>query len=237
MAHRVRLQGSSRAFTAAFRRELENAGLEAVVEAVESVTGARRATAKDLLIYEIKKKAELQAFSRKRSVRPFLVFTKLELRHDEISFLKEKGLMGVIRPDTSPEDIFFHVNKAIFCNRMIKRNARAPVNMPVEIIAGQKKISTVSSLLSRDGMFIVTLNPLPLNCVCELAFKVPGIGKDFRTGARVLYNVPVNRDLNIISSPQDPFKRFISHPGMAVFFLDLPAQDRELIDRYVKSLD
>lgn len=233
MGHRVRLQGSSRAFTAAFRRGLENAGLEAVVSAPD----AGRAPAKDLIIYEIKKKAELQAFSRKRSVRPFLVFTKLELRHDEISSLKEKGLMGIIRPDTSPEDIFFHVNKAIFCNRMLKRNARAPVTMAVEIIAGRKKISTFSSLLSRDGMFIVTLNPLPVNCACKLAFKVPGIGKGFRTGARVLYNVPVNKDLSIISSPQDPFKRFISHPGMAVFFLDLPVEDRDLIDRYVRSLE
>lgn len=237
MAHRVRLQGSSRAFTSAFRRELENAGLDAVVEAAGAASGDGRVPAKDLVIYEIRKKTELQAFSRKRSIRPFLVFTKLDLRRDEIASLKEKGLMGVIRPDTSPEDIFFHVNKAIFCDRMLKRNARAPVTMPVEITAGQKKISTFSSLLSRDGMFIVTLNPLPVNCVCTLVFKLPGIGKDFRTGARVLYNVPVNKDLNIISSPQDPFKRFISHPGMAVFFLDLPAHDRDLIDRHVKSLD
>ncbi|MEK7772912.1 MAG: hypothetical protein AAB307_01075 [Deltaproteobacteria bacterium] len=236
MAHRVRLHGSSRAFTVAFKRELENAGLKAVVEAAESAPGASRGPSRDLFVYEIRKKAELQTLLRRRSARPFLVFTKLDLRHDEISSLKDKGLMGVIKPDTSPEDISFHVNKALFYNKMLKRNARAPVNMPVEITAGQMKIRTFSSLLSRDGMFIVTINPLPVNYVCGLVFRVPGMEKDLKTGVRVLYNVPVNKDLSIISSPQDPFKRLVSHPGMAVFFMDLPERDRELIDEYVKGL-
>jgi len=118
---------------------------------------------------------------------------------------------------------------------MLKRNPRIQVNLPVELKSGPRTIRTNASLLSRDGMFIVTLNPLPANALCELRFSLPG--RLLETAARVLYNISINKDLNIIADPKDPFKRLVSHPGMAVFFTGLSDSEKEEIDGYIKALE
>ena len=168
--------------------------------------------------------------------RPFMLFSLETLQIDATEWLREKGLHGVITPKTAPEDLAFLLNRAIFYDKMVKRNPRAPVNLPVVITFGSRVVNTFASLLSRDGMFIVTMSPFEVNALCSLRFSLPGGEKEFSTGARVLYRVVINKELNIISNPRDPFKRMVSHPGMAVFFADLPEEDREEINRYVESI-
>ncbi|HXI09950.1 MAG TPA: hypothetical protein VNK06_04020, partial [Thermodesulfobacteriota bacterium] len=77
---------------------------------------------------------------------------------------------------------------------------------------------------------------LPEGTSCEVSFDDPVSGVGLTTSARVLYNISINKDLSIISSPGNPFKRIVTHPGMALLFLDLPEGDRERIDTYVKSI-
>lgn len=168
--------------------------------------------------------------------RPFMLFTPDPLCAQSAGALKESGMHGVITPMTSPEDLAFLLNRAIFYDKMVKRNPRALVNLPVALTSGKKAVNTFASLLSRDGMFIVTMSPLEVNGLCALRFTLPGGKKEFSTGARVLYRVVINKELNIISNPRDPFKRMVSHPGMAVFFEDMPQEDRDEIGRYVESV-
>jgi hypothetical protein len=85
-------------------------------------------------------------------------------------------------------------------------------------------------------MFVRSLGPPPVNSVCVLEFEIPD-SKRMKTKARVIYHIEVNRDLNIISRPSDPFKRLVMHPGMAVFFLDIPEEDKAVIDRYIEGLE
>ncbi|MCL4874009.1 PilZ domain-containing protein [bacterium] len=168
--------------------------------------------------------------------RPFLVYTGLVMPEAEMQRLKEAGLLGIICADTPPEDLAFLLKKAFFYEKMLRRNPRAPVNMPVALSFGAREVSSFATLLSRDGIFIVSLNPPPVNSTCTLRFNLPGIQKELATGARVLYQISVNRDLNIISSPGDPFKRLVSHPGMALLFTDMPEKDRELIESYIETV-
>ncbi|MBW7957213.1 MAG: PilZ domain-containing protein [Deltaproteobacteria bacterium] len=168
--------------------------------------------------------------------RPFLVYTGLALPEPEMRRLKEAGLLGVICAETPPEDLAFLFKKAFFYEKMLRRNPRAPVNIPIALSFGTREVSSFATLLSRDGIFVVSLNPPPVNSVCTLRFNLPGIRKELATGARVLYQISVNRDLNIISSPGDPFKRLVSHPGMALLFTDMPEKDRELIESYIETV-
>jgi hypothetical protein len=170
------------------------------------------------------------------AARPFLVFTPETATPEAVQGLKDNGLLGVITPGTSPEDVAFFLNRALFYDKMITRNPRAPVNMPVVLTSGRKVINSFASLLSRDGMFIVTLNPLEVNALCSLSFSLMDDGKEFSTGARVLYRVAINKELNIIANPRDPFKRMVSHPGMAVFFIDMSQEDRDAIDGYIETI-
>lgn len=169
-------------------------------------------------------------------VRPFIIYSPEALPLEAVQGLKDNGLLGVVTPETSPEDTAFLLNRALFYDKMLKRNPRVPVNLPVILSSAHKVINSFASLLSRDGMFIVTLNPLDVNVLCSLRFSLPDGGKDFSTEARVLYRVAINKELNIIANPRDPFKRMVSHPGMAVFFMDMSQTDRDMIDRYIETI-
>ena len=228
MEQRLRLAGSSEAFTTVLRRTLEDCGFR-----VDLAGGAGDG---GVFVYEIKDRAELPSLQGKKEPRPYLVFAGAGIDRKTVEEHKPGGLVGVITAGSSPEEITLLVNAAFFHTMMIKRNPRAPVSMPVEIKAGSRSIKTTASSLSRDGIFAVTLNPLPEGTNCEVSFDDPLSGERLSTGARVLYNISINKDLSIISSPGDPFKRIVTHPGMALLFLDLPGEVRERLDAYVKSI-
>lgn len=232
MEQRLILAGSSEAFTTVFRRTLEDCGFKVELDCGEGAGGNE---AREVFVYEITEKAELSSLPENKEPKPYLVFTGAGIDRKTLEALKPGGLVGVVTKESAPEEIAFMVNSAFFYTKMLKRNPRAPVSIPVEIRAGSRSIKTTASSLSRDGIFAVTLNPLPENTVCEIFFEDPLSGKRISTSARVLYNISINKDLSIISSPADPFKRIVTHPGMALLFLDLPEKEREDLENYIKT--
>ena len=232
MGYGVVFIGKGNAFMGDFRKLVEDCGYE-----VRAGGRDQQADSRDLCVYEVADKDDLKLLMEmggRLQAEPFLVFATLDAA-DWLQPLKEAGLMGVVSPASSAEDASFLLNKALFYKKMLKRNPRIQVNLPVELKSGARTIRTNASLLSRDGMFIVTLNPLPVNALCELRFSLPG--RLLETAARVLYNISINKDLNIIADPKDPFKRLVSHPGMAVFFTGLSDSEKEEIDGYIKALE
>lgn len=230
MMKRVSLIGGSAAFVDLFRKTIEDCGVEAAVEQGPDCPGD------GLAVFEVTDGDGLKGLPGWKGQRPYLIFTELDLAHEELAPLKGSGLMGVLSSSSTPEEVYLALNKALFFDRILRKNQRAPVDFPVEVRAAAKTIKTFCSLLSRDGMFIVTLNPLPIDSICDLIFTPPD-GRELRTKVRVLYNISINKDLNIIASPNDPFKRLVTHPGMAVFFIDLPEVERAAIDRYIESIE
>jgi hypothetical protein len=232
MSYTAVLSGHTALFTESFSDIVAECGFELA----KGVDGSFEVSADEgsLSIIAVRGAEDLGAI-KTAGVRPFLLFSLEQPPQEALSGLKENGLLGVITPDISPEDAAFLLNRALFYDKMVKRNPRVPVNLPVILTSGQKVINSFASLLSRDGMFIVTLNPLEVNAICSLKFSLPE-GKDFSTEARVLYRVAINKELNIIANPRDPFKRMVSHPGMAVFFTDMSRFDRDEIDGYIEKL-
>lgn len=232
MSYTAVLSGHIGLFSESFRDIVTECGFELA----EGVEGSFVVSSDEgsLSVIAVKGSKDLGAIET-AGVRPFLVYSVEQIAQESLQGLKENGLLGVMTPDMSPEDAAFLLNRALFYDKMVKRNPRVPVNLPVILTSGQKVINSFASLLSRDGMFIVTLNPLEVNAICSLKFSLPE-GKDFSTSARVLYRVAINKELNIISNPRDPFKRMVSHPGMAVFFIDMSRTDRDEIDRYIEKL-
>lgn len=230
---RLRLAGSSRAFTTVFRGTLEDCGFKTVLH---GGTEPKRFSDREVFVYEIRKKSDILSLPERKEPEPFLIFTDTAIGTETVDRLKVGGLVGVITRETAPEEIAFLVNAAFFRTGMLKRNPRVQASIPVDIRAGSRVIKTTATTLSRDGIFVVTLNPLPADTVCELTFEAPLSGRRLTTKARVLYNIAVNRDLSIISSPGDPFKRIVTHPGMALVFEDLPEEERGLLESYIKTV-
>ncbi len=227
------LIGSSRALIKGLRKTIEDIGFASSV-------GTRlpsRQGDKGVVIYEARSGKDLDATLKRRSKAPFILFTRLSIDRKIMSSLKGKGLVGIITGEESPEDVAFLLSRALFFSRVLRKNPRVPLSVPVHITAGTRNIATSSMHLSRDGIFVIAINPLPPDTVLSLEFSLPGIEKRFQTEAKVLYNISINKELNIIADPKDPFKRLITHPGMAMFFIDMPEADRLLIDDYIKGMD
>lgn len=212
-------------------RLVRECGVEAVV-----LEDGEAAPASDVTVYEIADAGDLAGLPGRNPSRPFLVFTGVEVAGDDLRALKDAGLAGVLRPDASAEEVAFLVNKALYYDKVINRNPRVAVNIPVELASGEKVVRTFASMLSRDGMFVVTLNPLPVDSEFAIEFALPDGGDGFKTTARVLYHISINKDLNIIANPEAPSKRLVTHPGMAIFFVDLPEESRSAIDRFIDSV-
>lgn len=233
MSFAVILSGRVGLFTGSFR---ENA-VECGFELAEGADGEFRVSVDEggLPVIAVNGPGDLERIEPDRA-RPFMLFSLDFILPEALAGLRDNGLHGVITPKTSAEDLAFLLNRAIFYDKMVKRNPRAPVNLPVRLTCGTRGVTTFASLLSRDGMFVVTMSPFEVNALCSVSFSLPGGKKEFSTGARVLYRVVINRDLGIISNPRDSFKRMVSHPGMAVCFVDLPDEDRDAIGKYVEGI-
>lgn len=232
MGTQIYLSGDSAEFAGRFADLLRDCGFDPVMEP----PGAVASSPGEVSIYEAAERSVLGELIGRDGSEPFLVYTELQLTHEEIFSLKAKGFVGAINARTSPEDTAFLVNKALFYSRMLKRNPRVPVNIPVELSSGAKVIRTNASMLSRDGIFVITMNPLPVNSLCDLVFSLPGCERPFKTVARVLYIISINKDLGIIADPRDPFKRLVAHPGMAMLFVDMGGEERALIEAYIETI-
>ncbi len=247
----VRLLGRSKGFTTGFLKRLKDCGFEAEVRGPGEggVLGAAdpEGHGDDVLIFEVQKKGDaskipyLKAGHSEPSGpsgpgRPFLVYTDGEIDPVEFGVLKGSGLIGDVSEATPDEEVAFLVNKAFFYNKVVRRNSRVHTSIPVVLYYESVTLKTSSTQISREGMFVRSLGPPPVNSVCVLEFEIPD-SKRMRTKARVIYHIVVNRDLKIISRPSDPFKRLVMHPGMAVFFLDIPEEDKAVIDRYIEGLE
>lgn len=228
----VGLLGGSFEFISRFADLLRDCGFDPVV----GPTDAGSPRTGEVSIYEVADRSVFESLIKKDGTEPFLVYSDLQFTPEELVSLKAKGSVGAITTRTSPEDTAFLVNKALFYSRMLKRNPRVPVSLPVELSVGTMVLKTTASMLSRDGIFVITMNPLPVNSLCDLTFRLPGSEHTFKTVSRVLYNIAINKELGIIADPRDPFKRLVAHPGMAMLFVDMGVDERELIEAYIETI-
>ena len=232
----VRLSGRSRDFTAGLMERLKDFGFDA--GPAEPTAAPAESSQEDVLIFEVQSAGEVDGLRSSSTAsaaprRPFLVYTELDPAN--FTGLKEYGLIGIVSKDTPDEEVVFLVNKALFYNKVIRRNPRVQISIPVVLRCKGDMLKTDSTQLSREGMFVRSLSPPVVGSLCRLEFEIPG-GRLIKTGARVIYHVMINKDLSIITSPSDPFKRLVMYPGMAVFFTDVKDEDKAAIDSYIDGL-
>ncbi len=242
MNGRVRMQGSSEFFTEQLRESLSDCGFEVAIGPMDySIEGLVRS--EEVGLFEVRGESDIAAMlnALEETAAPFVLY-KDSAYVKPISDvagarLKGAGMMGIINVHTPLEEVAFVVNRAFFYNKVVKRNPRLPITLPVTVTTSERTMMTNSAQISRDGMFIITLHPCAANAVCDLEFSIPGVKGKFKTQARVIYNIAVNKDLSIISNPNDPFRRLVTHPGMAVFFVDLEEERRAAIDAYIEGIE
>ncbi|MBI5343921.1 MAG: PilZ domain-containing protein [Deltaproteobacteria bacterium] len=76
--------------------------------------------------------------------------------------------------------------------------------------------------ISRDGMFITSVNPRKLGEEFEISFRLPAVGTQIRSKCSVIWR-----------REYDP--KLKHEPGMGLKFVDLTTEMRDKIDEWVKS--
>ena len=150
MGYGVVFIGKGNAFMGDFRKLVEDCGYE--VRAGKGPTGGFE----DLCVYEVADKDDLNAHSRMVGPPPGRAVPRLLPLTRRMAPAIEGGRSSwASSPGSSAEDASFLLNKGLFYKRCSK-GTRGYRWSPVELKSGPRTIRTNASLLSRDGMFIVT---------------------------------------------------------------------------------
>lgn len=235
MKKRVIMRGIHRA-PEPLLRAFEDCGVYMAAEGAQDTDGEGRT----VVVYAVEGRAELERRVADAAAaepdEPFVVYTATDITPELGSALAAACCTGVITPDTPPEDISFILNRTFFHAAASGRNRRVSVNIPVTVREQGRTIETVASMLSREGAFINTLNPPGEGTECTVELRLPDGAAPAMTTARVLYSAGVNRDISIISNDAEPYRRLVSHPGMAVLFTGLTQGDADRIELFMASI-
>ncbi len=158
---------------------------------------------------------------------PVLLFIDVALTKEVKEKLSQLGVKAIIHRGASQEEFLYLVQSFVVPKVLVERkNFRALVGLPVTYKIAEKELSSVSFTLSRDGIFIRDMNPPAAGSIVELKIFTPNRAEPLRTQAEVLYAVPYFVGVNLFHVA-----------GFAAKFIDLPEEDRVLIDEVVsKSL-
>lgn len=139
----------------------------------------------------------------------------------------------LLRTCMSQEDIIARLNGVIYRTLNKRRSARFKVGMPVEYSClGTAYQSTIQDI-SENGVFIMTLSPLPDGTPVSLSFMLPGSGRMITARGHTVYSIQCDLDRNIITHPASHDTCIIAVPGIGVTFDALLPADRDAIRDYL----
>jgi len=143
--------------------------------------------------------------------------------------LRERGASGLITRASTPEQLLYKVNNIVFNATNDPRIAiRAPSATPVDVTHDDKTFTGYILNLSETGAFIHYVHYMkedpPVKGAClNLRFSFLGENRIVKSAAKVVWTDDAD------GSKNDLFK------GFAVQFIDIQAEDKNLIANYVKS--
>lgn len=160
---------------------------------------------------------------------PILLFTEVALNEKLKTQLQQLGIRAIVRKGAGHEEFLYVVQSFVMqaSSIVIRKNPRALVTVPVLYKEGRPEAQEVSSnsfTLSREGMFIRELNPLPTGTRLSVDLFIPGRKDPVKAQGEVIYSVPYFIGVNRIHVP-----------GMAIRFIDLPETAQQELDRFIAS--
>ncbi len=156
---------------------------------------------------------------------PVLAITGVFQSEKDISRLKELGAIGYLTKTALVDEILFRVNQVFFLGKKSSRNfPRALMSLPVEYQAQEQWFSNYTSTLSAGGMFIRTIDPLPMNQDIKLRLKIPELDKTIESNAKVVW-----------FNEYEPHSRKPSLPGMGVQFQDIDPEVQSSLEGFIKD--
>ena len=180
-----------------FRTALADARHESVIaagaEEVRAAVGAGRAPV-DLALLDLgltDQPLDLVASVRRSGARlvPVMVFAASVSSAEQVAELAALGVTSYMNEHAQAAQILPAIAPQLFPDNFNRRGGpRVPVAVPVSFQAGGTVAGARTQDLSRGGLAIRTLDPLPLGTVIDLSFRLPGTSKDITATGRVAWS-------------------------------------------------
>ncbi len=235
----ILLSDDSEFFRIKFSEILSSVGYRVMIvsdgkEVIEKLT--LEASNIDLLVLDNQKPdsnvLEILSWVDKHNLRDklsVLVITAAYEPEVVLAKLRERGASGLITKASTPEQLLYKVNNIVFNATSDPRIAiRAPSATPVDVTHDGKIFTGYILNLSETGAFIHYIHymkedPPVDGAYLNLRFSFLGEDRIVESAAKVVWTDETE------SGKNDLFK------GFAVQFVDIQAEDKNLIGKYVKS--
>jgi DNA-binding response OmpR family regulator len=170
------------------------------------------------LLLDLKQKDELKC--------PILLFHDVALTPDLRNQLRQLGVTCVVNKGISHEELVYIVQSLIIPKVKLdeRKSPRTMVRVPLVYEFHGRSFTSTSFTLSRDGIFIRDMNPPVAGTWVKLKVFIPGQSEPIETEGEVVYAIPYFVGVN----------RF-HVSGMAIRFLNLSEDRRQLLEQFVNS--
>ncbi len=152
---------------------------------------------------------------------PILTITGAYDIFHNLEYLKQLGVNGVLKKESSPEQIIFRVNRLLFSGKISDREEpRVPISIPLDFSVGGKSHTSFLLNISASGLFLYTKEALLPGTLLQIKFVLPGAKEVMELKGIVRWST--NLDIN-----ESYFN------GVGVFFTYISDKDKKTIRRFV----
>lgn len=148
--------------------------------------------------------------------RPVVVFSGTIASTREVNELASLGVNGYINEYTGPQHIVRALTPHLFNDAQTRRvSPRVSLVMPITYRVGNTIVTGLSINVSAGGMAIRTTNPLDVDAMVKVRFRMPKGTHDVEADARVAWSV--------------------QRVGMGLQFTRIDASDQKALEAYVTA--
>jgi uncharacterized protein (TIGR02266 family) len=146
---------------------------------------------------------------------PVVVFAGSVASPDQIAASAAAGVSGYVNEYADPPHILPALAPHLFPDSFNRRTtARVAITIPMSFRAGQTIAAAQARDLSKGGVGIQTMEPLPAGTPLQLTMRLPGVPAEISAFGRVIWS-----DRRV---------------GMGVQFERLPAEAQHMLDGFVE---
>lgn len=136
----------------------------------------------------------------------------------------------------SLEDVLHAMNDKRYQTENTRKSMRILQELDIAYHFGNHQYFGKTYNISVGGAFIKTLNPLPDNAEIDIELFLPDDKNTaLKIKGKVLYNITFDADKNILVHPKLPGQKIPSHPGLAISFEKIHADDLKILTRFISE--
>lgn len=158
---------------------------------------------------------------------PVMVITGLFKNIDDIKRVKELGASGFVDKALPIDEVIFRIDHFLNPEEQFSKEARlVPVSLLVNYKEGDKPFSSYTYTVSKNGMFLRTTRPSPVDSQIRVRFTLGEEGRAIEASAKVVYIVTAADKQAMLKSPQ----------GMGIEFTGLSPADLSDLEAWVEKI-